>query len=158
MGKINSRAKGCRGEREVRDLFKAAGFEEARRGQQFAGGTDSPDVIVPGLAGYHVEVKLVENLNLYKAREQAIKDGSGKEPLVFHRKSHTPWLVTLDAKKFLELIKHEAEKFNIPVGVDSSGVCSENVASIDEWNRALKGFGAGGTGGTDSVAGNAIHQ
>lgn len=104
MGGLMSRNKGKLGEREVRDLFKDAGFAEARRGQQFSGGTDSPDVLVPGLPEYHVEVKRTENLNVYKAYEQAVKDGVGKKPLVFSRKSHTPWLVTLDAKHFLELL------------------------------------------------------
>lgn len=103
MGGLHSRNKGKRGEREVRDLFIAAGWD-ARRGQQFAGSPDSPDVIVPQLTDYHVEVKFVENLNLYKAMEQAIKDGDKKTPLVFHRKSHTPWLITLDAETFLKLL------------------------------------------------------
>lgn len=104
MGKINSRAKGCRGEREVRDVFKEFGFTDARRGQQFSGSPDSPDVIVPGIPDWHWEVKLVENLNLYKAMEQAIRDAGGKKPCVWHRKSHTNWLVTIDAREFLRLL------------------------------------------------------
>lgn len=103
MSGLHSRNKGKRGEREVRDLFIAAGWD-ARRGQQFAGSPDSPDVIVPQLKDYHCEVKFVENLNLYKAMEQAVKDGGDKKPLVFHRKSHTPWLVTLNAELFLKLL------------------------------------------------------
>lgn len=121
MGGLMSRNKGKRGEREVRDLFKEVGFDKARRGQQFAGSPDSPDVIVPGLDGYHVEVKFVENLNLYKALEQAIADGDGKKPLLFHRKSHTDWLVTLDAKEFLKLLTNERK--NTPdTGADNNGL------------------------------------
>ena len=44
MGKINSRAKGARYERELARYFEENGFP-ARRGQQFAGGSDSPDVV-----------------------------------------------------------------------------------------------------------------
>jgi hypothetical protein len=39
-----------------RDMFREAGFE-ARRGQQFSGGTDSPDVVVPALPDFHWEIK-----------------------------------------------------------------------------------------------------
>lgn len=49
-----SRDKGARGEREFRDLLREHGFE-ARRGQQFAGGNDSPDVVTD--LPCHVEVK-----------------------------------------------------------------------------------------------------
>ena len=49
---MNSRQKGARGERMFRDMFREAGFE-ARRGQQFSGGTDSPDVVVPALPDFH---------------------------------------------------------------------------------------------------------
>ena len=44
MGKINSRAKGARYERELARYLDENGFP-ARRGQQFAGGSDSPDVV-----------------------------------------------------------------------------------------------------------------
>ena len=60
---VNSRAKGCRGERMWRDELREAGFT-ARRGQQFAGGTDSPDVICEELKNLHMEVKCVQALNL----------------------------------------------------------------------------------------------
>ena len=41
---------------------------EARRGQQFKGTADGPDVVTN--LPYHIEVKLQENLNLHKAMEQ----------------------------------------------------------------------------------------
>ena len=46
--KINSRQKGARGERELAAVFTTAGFP-ARRGQQFSGSPDSPDIVVEGL-------------------------------------------------------------------------------------------------------------
>lgn len=100
---LNSREKGKRGERLLRDLFIEHGFP-ARRGQQFAGGTDSPDVIVPDLPDYHLESKFVEKLDVYKAMEQAVRDAGHKTPLVFHKKSRTDWHVTIRAEDFFELI------------------------------------------------------
>lgn len=73
---MNSRSKGCRGEREFRDVLRAAGFE-ARRGQQYSGGGDSPDVI-SNVPGVHWEVKRVEAGNPYVWLAQAIRDaGNG---------------------------------------------------------------------------------
>ena len=60
----NSRAKGCRGEREIAKILREYGYE-ARRGQQYSGFNGDADVV--GLPGYHIEVKRVENLNLDKA-------------------------------------------------------------------------------------------
>jgi Holliday junction resolvase len=110
MGKINSRSKGARGERMWRDELRAAGFT-ARRGQQFAGGTDSPDVVVEELKGLHQEVKFVESLNLIAATEQAKRDGGGKPWIVAHKKNRTPWLVTMDAELFFRLMRDGMETF-----------------------------------------------
>ena len=106
MGKINSRAKGCRGEREWRDMLRAEGYE-ARRGQQFAGGTDSPDVICRDLPGLHFEVKLVQNLNVDRVmNEQAEPDAGDKIPFIAHRKNHSKWLVTLKAEDFFLILRN----------------------------------------------------
>ena len=56
---MNSRAgKGKVGEREFAELLRAHGFD-ARRGQQFAGGADSPDVVSEalGLAAHRGEAR-----------------------------------------------------------------------------------------------------
>lgn len=99
---INSKQKGARGEREVRDLLIRFGYD-ARRGQQFAGNPDSPDVI-SNLEGIHIEAKFVESLNLYKAFEQAERDCGGKCPTVWHRKTRSPWLITMKAEDFLAML------------------------------------------------------
>ncbi len=101
---MNSNAKGKRGEREWRDVLIANGYE-ARRGQQYAGGTDSPDVICPGLGRFHFEVKHVENLAVHKAVEQAAADSGHAIPVVAHRKNRTGWLVTMRAEEWLALVK-----------------------------------------------------
>ncbi len=91
--KINSRAKGAVGERELAAEFNRLFGTAARRGQQFSG-IEGEDVV--GLDGVHVESKRVEQLNIHKAMDQAVRDSKGlKVPAVFHRKNRTPWLVTV---------------------------------------------------------------
>ena len=77
---MNSRQKGKVGEREFASLLRDHGFD-ARRGQQFAGGADSPDVVSNALAWLHVEVKRVQNLNLTDACVQAEGDQRSLDPL-----------------------------------------------------------------------------
>ena len=104
---ILSKTKGKVGEREVAELLRKHGFE-ARRGQQFAGGGDSPDV-VHSIPNIHIEVKRSETLALYAALEQADKDRRpGEDGVVFHRRNGEDWVVIMYAEVFLELIK-EAE-------------------------------------------------
>lgn len=67
---MNSKRKGCAGEREFASLCRDNGITDAQRGQQFQGGIDSPDV--KGLPGVHVEVKRVERLNIQAVIEQSI--------------------------------------------------------------------------------------
>lgn len=104
MGKVNSRQKGARGERELAELLRERGIK-ARRGQQFSGGTDSPDIVhdIPGL---HIECKRTETLNVYVALEQAVRDaGMENTPVVFHRRSKKPWVVIMLASDFLNMAK-----------------------------------------------------
>jgi len=96
MGRINSRQKGARGERQWRDELRANGYE-ARRGQQFSGSPDSPDVVCLALPWAHFEVKAVEQLDIEAAMAQARRDSAGKIPVVAHRRNFSPWLVTLEA-------------------------------------------------------------
>jgi Holliday junction resolvase len=105
---MNSRAKGAAGEREWRDQLRQEGFT-ARRGQQFAGGPDSPDVICEELSNLHMEVKRVQNLNLDKACEQAERDSRGKRWIVAHRKNNKPWKVTMPSDTFFALLRDGIE-------------------------------------------------
>lgn len=99
---INSRAKGAAGERELAKALRDYGFE-ARRGQQYAGGGDSPDVV--GLPGFHVEVKRVEAGNLYNWLKQAQRDAKpGNTPLVVHRRNQEQWVAILTLDDFIKLI------------------------------------------------------
>lgn len=103
----SSKRKGKIGELEVVNLLKAAGYN-AHRSMQYCGATgDVPDVVVEGLP-LHIEVKRVERLNLKQAYQQAVHDSKkngNNFPVVFHRLSYQPWMVTLSAEDFLELCK-----------------------------------------------------
>ena len=107
---MNSRNKGKVGEREFAALLREHGFD-ARRGQQFSGSPDSPDVVSDALAWLHFEVKRVQNLNLTDACVQAegdqTKSGHTKKLawVVAHRKNHAPWLITMRAEFFFDLIR-----------------------------------------------------
>jgi len=101
---MNSRRKGCRGECEWRDFLRERGLV-ARRGQQFAGGTDSPDVICESLPGVHFEVKRVEAGNPYVWLEQAIRDsGTAKMPVVAHKRNNKDWICVVKASDLIALI------------------------------------------------------
>jgi Holliday junction resolvase len=101
---MNSREKGKRGERQWRDELRAQGYA-ARRGQQFSGSPDSPDVISEDLPWIHFEVKAVERLNIEDAMEQARRDSAEKIPIVAHRRSFRPWLVTMTAEVFFQFLR-----------------------------------------------------
>jgi hypothetical protein len=101
---LNSRRKGKVGEREFAALLRENGFE-ARRGQQFCGGGESPDVVCDALAWLHVEVKRVQALNLADACAQAEGDCAGKPWIVAHRRDHAPWLITMRAEVFFNFLR-----------------------------------------------------
>lgn len=105
---INSKQKGNRGERLLRDLFRGHGYE-ARRGQQFSGSPDSPDVVInaPSLP-IHIECKFTQNLNVRVAHKKAADESSpDKFPTVFWKKNNEPWLITLEANHFFELLRRQ---------------------------------------------------
>lgn len=87
---MNSRQKGKRGELELAKILRDFGFD-ARRGQQFRGGQDSPDVV--GIPGHHIECKRVEKLNVYEAMEQSERDAGDDVPVVMWRRNGKRWLV-----------------------------------------------------------------
>lgn len=121
---MNSRAKGCRGERELAEFLRERGHI-ARRGQQFAGGGDSPDVVCPTLPGIHLEVKRVEAGNPYVWLAQAVRDAGGptfvvggapigKMPVVAHKRNRQEWIAVLRFEDLLSLIER-ANRPNPPI-------------------------------------------
>lgn len=101
---MNSRAKGKAGELELAAYLRDHGFA-ARRGVQFSGGGDSPDVVtdIPDL---HIECKRVDNGggSLYRWLTQAIRDAGARMPVVFHRRSRCDWVVVMRAEDFLKML------------------------------------------------------
>jgi hypothetical protein len=94
----NSRRKGAQGERLAAAYLASLGFP-ARRGQQFRGGGDSPDVICD--LAIHLEVKRVETMDvgtklLDDACIQAARDASGKPWAVLWRRNRGAWRLTYE--------------------------------------------------------------
>lgn len=102
---MNSRDKGCRGERELANKLKEYGYD-CRRGQQYCGANGDADVV--GLDGVHIECKRTERLSLYDALAQAKADAKdGEMPVVMHRKNHCEWVVVQPLEDWIELYKEK---------------------------------------------------
>jgi Holliday junction resolvase len=100
---VNSRDKGCRGERELSSKLKEFGYE-TRRGQQFCGNNGDADVV--GLDKIHIECKRVEHLNIYNAIAQAENDKKENEiAVVMHRKDRCEWLVSMSLNDWIEMYR-----------------------------------------------------
>ena len=99
--KINSRAKGARGERELAEYLRERGYT-ARRGQQFSG-VEGQD-IVHDIPGVHIECKRVEAGNLYNWLSQAKRDAKTKVPIVMHKKNGKDWVAIMALDDMLNLL------------------------------------------------------
>ena len=107
MGKA-SRDKGKRFERELANIFREYGYDEARRTAQYCGNTgDASDVV--GLPGIHVEAKRQEKMYLYDWIEQAAHDadagGKNALPAVFHKKNRADILVSMRLDDWMRLYR-----------------------------------------------------
>ena len=93
-----SREKGKRFERDVANFFKEYDVKSARRTAQCMGKTGAAGD-VEGVPSVHVECKFVEKLNLEAAYQQSVRDaeaaGKGEIPVVIHKKSRKPAMITL---------------------------------------------------------------
>lgn len=106
---VHSRNKGVRGELELAEFLRDSGFE-ARRGQQHAGGGDSPDVVT-NIDNVHFECKRVEAGNPYIWLDQATRDTGrtlgilNKMPIVAHRRNGKDWIAIMRLEDLLQLLK-----------------------------------------------------
>ena len=106
---MNSRTKGKGGELEFARIMRNYGFD-CHRGQQYCGANGDPDVT--GLPGIHPEVKRNERLNIYDAIDQARRDARPNLlPVVFHRKNHCDWLVTMRLSDWIVLFREFVSSF-----------------------------------------------
>jgi Holliday junction resolvase len=101
---MNSNRKGKVFERWVAAYLREHGHADARRGQQYKGGADSPDVV--GLDGFHVECKNTQKWDAYGFMEQSVRDaGEGEKPIVIAKKNFKEPLVLMRLDDFMEVIK-----------------------------------------------------
>ncbi|KKN88300.1 hypothetical protein LCGC14_0248620 [marine sediment metagenome] len=102
--KLNSGSKGKRGEceaaAELIRLFRC----EARRGRQYQGSPESPDIKTT-IPKVHFEVKRTEYLSLYAAMDQAEEDAGTDIPVVLHRRNNKDWLAIVALDDLPGLVK-----------------------------------------------------
>lgn len=98
---MNSRAKGNRAELEVRDLFRAHGFDVDRVPN--SGGLRIKGDLY-GNAPLHVEVKRAEKLRLWESIAQAEADAEGKPAALFFRRNRSRWYACVPATYLLGLL------------------------------------------------------
>jgi hypothetical protein len=98
-----SRQKGKRGERQAAEELAAVLGVTARRGVQYQGGPDSPDVVLDGLP-IHVEAKRTERLSLWAAVEQSRQDAAtGHVPIVWHKCNRRESVVIVETSQLVAL-------------------------------------------------------
>lgn len=96
--KINSKRKGKVGELELaKELNRLFPKLQCRRGQQFKGAADSPDICGLENWGIYPECKRVEKgLNLHDTLKKADSEKAEDQvSVVFHRKNRQDWQVTV---------------------------------------------------------------
>jgi len=101
----NAREKGKRGEREwSKTLNSLLPGSNARRGRQYKGTAESPDVISD--LPIHWEVKRRQSFNVHRAVSACRDECSvNRWPAVAHRKDNERWLVSMDAEDFARILK-----------------------------------------------------
>lgn len=87
----NSKRKGTVAERELANIFTAAGVT-ARRSVQYCGRAGDADIVCDHL-DLHIEVKRTERFSLTDAIAQASADSGGKPWIIVHRSNGRPWMV-----------------------------------------------------------------
>ena len=109
MAGMKSRRKGKVVERALAEFLRDHGFAQAHRGQQYRGGEHSADVV--GLPGIHIEAKGLKRFEtLHRWMEKCEAESFVEEdPAVFIKANGKRWLVCLDAKDFLDLMKELIE-------------------------------------------------
>jgi Holliday junction resolvase len=87
----NSKRKGTAAERELANIFTAAGVP-SRRSVQYCGRAGDADIVCDHL-DLHIEVKRTEQLRLTEVIAQASSDSGGKPWIIVHRSNGRPWMV-----------------------------------------------------------------
>ena len=100
---MNSKSKGKRGELELVEALRTAGYDNARRSAQYCGNTgEAPDVV--GMEGLHIECKRREQIQDEAFLQQAEKEAKkGLIPIVMYRRSREQWKVCLRLNVFMAI-------------------------------------------------------
>ena len=101
---VNSKDKGRRGEIQIAHILQEHGYDAHRTAQYCGKNGGVADVV--GIPGFHLEVKFQEKMHLYDWYAQAVRDSAetGETPVVVHRASRKPWLVSLALDDFLFIL------------------------------------------------------
>jgi hypothetical protein len=145
MGRA-SREKGKRGEREAAAELGAILGVDARRGVQYQGGPDSPDVVLPGVP-IHVEAKRTERLCLWAAIEQAKADApAGHVPCVWHKANRKGSVVIVETDHlwaFAYAVVMSRKWFdateNVALDARRSRVTADEAESVQGGGTGLEG-------------------
>ena len=125
---MNSKSKGKRGELDLVEELRHAGYANARRSAQYCGNTgDAPDIV--GVDGLHIECKRREQIQDEVFLQQAEREAKkGLIPVVMYRRSREKWKVCIRLDLFMliwkeltDLQRHNiAEKIKFMGNVDKT--------------------------------------
>ena len=102
-GGAASRDRGARGEREVVQIIRDAGWPDAHRTSRGVAQQGHGD-IEQGPAGLHIECKFTQRTAIPAAFDQAKRDARPLDiPSVVHRPARHEWMITLSLDAFLRL-------------------------------------------------------
>lgn len=123
MSGSKAKRKGKVGELEFAKLLREKLGIEARRGQQFSGNPDSPDV-VHAINGVHFECKRMEQINIWRAFAQACDDCGDDLPVVVFRRNRSSWMVCFEAEQmllFAERLNNAPRRANLQPAGNQNG-------------------------------------
>jgi hypothetical protein len=136
---VNSIQKGKSYERTVAKIVRSFGFD-CRRGQQFSGGEDSPDVVSEELNWLHFECKHSKVVKIYDWIDQATRDaGESKIPLVAFRRDRSDDMVSLRLSDFMGIIREVMDARSREQGISgtsSGGIVREQIERDPGWNQS----------------------
>lgn len=109
--RVNSCQKGKAGEREAAKAWTAAVGAFARRGKQYSGSEESPD-IKQEVEGVHIECKrTARGYNIQSAVSQAREDAAiGDIPVALTRQNRGEWIISLPLADIMALVDKLADR------------------------------------------------
>ena len=105
---VNSRAEGARNERMWASICRDEGYSLTRRGCQFAGGPDSPDIQTGDaeLERIHFEVKSGKRIDVWGAIAQAERDKAlGKLAVCPLHRDRYDWIVAMPSHDWFRMLR-----------------------------------------------------